>query len=422
MTIRSLFLVSCLFISYPSFSQFMVSAELRPRVIVSEGYGKPILKQDPPTVWVTQRTRVSASFKNESLQAYVSIQEARIWGGDDHYNEGGTFGNKSNLRLFQGWFRLDPAPWLSLTAGRQLLSYDDQRIIASRDWNDNQVVYDAVLMQAIRGSSQFDLGVSWNAESAATFYIPPVKFKTFDFIRFQWKNEYITWSAISLLTGNTVSDTINRIWFRETWGSNLTLSGKGLQFKGSVYYQHHLNDVGGKVSAYCVSVQAGGQVIPKWLEVVAGADLVSGQDDLKQDPGYLEKEHAFDLFYGRRHALYGYMDYFSTMPAQGLQDYMLKATCTLTPAVSLYADYHFFRLAASALDPDVPGQALNKNLGSELDLTIKWKLSDQARLQAGYSFYITAPTLLVIEGMPVNECRFPQFLYVMVTLTPSFKF
>jgi hypothetical protein len=417
-----MYVLVCIFLHLPLFSQLKLSAELRSRVLVNGGYGTPLLHEEKPGAWVSQRTRLNTLFTRGSLQSYISIQDARLWGDDDHFREGGTFGNTGSLRLHQGWFRLEPVPWFSLKAGRQLIKYDDERIIASRNWNDFQVVYDALLMQAAWGMNRIDLGVSWNSESASLFQVPSEKFKTFDFFRLQRESDQVKCSVIGLLTGNTVADTLDELWYRGTWGANLGLSGESLHFRGSAYYQHHLNRTGGQVSAFCGSVLLGGEVIPGWLDCSAGMDYVSGQDEMKQDPVYREKEHAFDLLYGRRHGWYGYMDYFSRMPKQGLQDYLLKASCTLAQGTVLKADYHFFRLAGSMQDQNAPGTALGKNLGSEIDLTLSWDLTDYSSIQAGYSLYFATHTLLVIKEIQQGNHRFPHFAYLMVTLTPSHKF
>jgi hypothetical protein len=110
------------------------------------------------------------------------------------------------------------------------------------------------------------------------------------------------------------------------------------------------------------------------------------------------------------------------MPSQGLQDYTLQAKYTISGQADIRADYHYFRLAAGITDPLHPGVVMERNLGSELDLTLGWKLSEEASLQAGYSFFLATRTLKAVKGVRGVPLKFPQFAYLMVTVKPSFLF
>jgi len=405
----------------PAYTQLQLGAELRPRVLVDLGYSSPKPADSPAHVYVSQRTRLNTLFTGEKLETYLSVQDVRVWGDDDNFKASGMLGNTRSISLHQAWFLLRPADWLSLKVGRQLLSYDDQRLLSARGWNDYQVTYDAVLAQYTSGINSVDLGIIWNAESSKYSILPPQKFKTMDFLRYQMDIGSLKWSAIALLTGNQVSDTTDETWYRVSLGTNLVFSEEGTQVRASFYRQSHLNQVGGKMSAFVFSLNAGIEILPGRLGGSAGLDYVSGQDDIS--PGeYRETDHAFDLLYGRRHGWYGYMDYFSTMPSQGLQDYMAQLKYTFSGAVSLVADYHYFRLAARMEDPGQPGVALGKELGSELDLTLNWKLSKVTAFQAGYSFFAATPTLEAVRGVRGTDLKFPQFFYLMVTVKPGFTF
>jgi len=420
--IKLLYSLLLLLLSYTGYSQFQIGAELRPKVLADNGYSVPKPADSKPYVYVAQRTRLNTLFKGEYIQTYVSVQDIRIWGDDDNFRASGISGNTTSICLHQGWFMLKPAEWLSLKIGRQLLSYDDQRIISARNWNDYQVTYDAILLKAGNSKNTIDVGISKNAESSKYSILPPQKFTMFDFVRYETTGEQLKWSAIALVTGNSVSDTVDDIRYRSTYGTNLNYSSDLFDARGSLYFQHNLNEHGGKLRAFSGSVYINREFIPAKLVIGAGLDFVSGQDETRTDVDYLAADHAFDLFYGNRHGWYGYMDYFSTMPRQGLQDYMFKAEYRITENMSALADYHYFRLAAGILDPENAGVALPRELGHELDLTLRWKLTKEASLQAGYSFFLITPTLETVKGVAGNPLRFPQFAYLMITVKPEFTF
>jgi len=409
-----------LLLALPGFSQLTIGAELRPRALLDIGYGTPLSKDEVPRLYVTQRTRLNAGFKQGITETYISFQDVRFWGGDNQFKAGGAYGNTGSISLHQGWFMAKPLPWLSLKVGRQILSYDDQRILSSRGWNDAQVTYDAVLVQASNSKHAVDLALSLNAQSDKLAVVPPRKFKTLDFLRYQRTMEQLNYSIIALVTGNYLTDTTDQVRYRATWGANIGYTGQSLEGRGSLYYQNHLNQVGGKVSAFCASVNIGVPLAQDKIKLSAGLDYISGQDGLKSDNGYQETNHAFDLLYGRRHAWYGYMDYFSNMHAQGLQDYMLKGEYKLSEKLLLQTDYHYFRLAAAMPDPELAGAAADSHLGHELDLVLSWTLSKAAVLEAGYSFLVPGETLEVLKQVQDIPIRLPQFAFVMITIKPSF--
>jgi hypothetical protein len=403
----------------PVRSQLRIGAEMRPRVLVDNGYSTPKPTGTPTLAYITQRTRLNTQFKGDLFETYISFQDVRFWGGDNNFKASGAYGSTVTIGVHQAWFMVKPATWISVKAGRQLFTYDDQRLLSSRNWNDYQVTYDAVMVKLEHEGHRVDLGLSWNAESASALYLPQQKFKTIDFIRYEQKQEQLSWSAIALITGNILSDTTDRLRLKATWGANLNYITEGFRGRASVYYQHHLNTYGGKVSAWCGSFRAGTPILPGRLGWSAGLDYLSGQQETGMVDGYDGISHTFDLLYGRRHAWYGYMDYFSTLPAQGLQDYVLQAEYLPAKKVTVQADYHLFWLAARKADPEQPGEALPGRLGDELDLVVNWKISGIAVLEAGYSFFITRPTLEIIKGTGGEAMKFPQFAYLMITLTPG---
>jgi len=412
-----LFLAVC----FPCFSQLTVGAELRPRALTDAGYAVPKPAGSHPHMYITQRTRLNALFTGEKTESYISIQDVRFWGDDDQFKASGTLGNTRSLSLHQGWFLFRPVEWLSLKVGRQILSYDDQRILSSRNWNDYQITYDAVLVQAIQKNHRADLGFSWNTSSSNYNILPAWKFRTFDFIRYAMEVDPLWWSAIVVVTGNSVTDTTDKTRYRATWGANAEYREGRAKARASVYYQHHLNRSARPLSAFCFSANAGWEIIPGRLIGNAGLDYISGQDGMRYSGGYQNTDHAFDLLYGRRHSWYGYMDYFSTMPPQGLQDYLVNLTVTVSGNCTVISDYHFFRLAAPMPDPGVTGEAMARHLGSELDLTLKWKINPVMELQAGYSFFLVTPTLETVKGITGTPLKFPQFTYLMVIVKPSLQ-
>lgn len=392
--------------------------ELRPRILIDNGYKRPKSFDEKTLSYISQRTRLNIGCRKEMLKTYISIQDVRFWGDDNNYKENGVFGNTESLNLHQAWFLFKTTKNISVKIGRQLFKYDDQRILSSRNWNDYQVTYDAVLFQINDTINKLDVGLAWNTETSKSLIYPDEKFKVFDFVRYERQLHNFDFSVIGLLTGNTINDTTERICLRGTYGLNLNYKKNGFKIRSSIYYQNNLNNYGEDVSANCFSIFAKQKIFQKKASIGIGLDYLSGQDETKISPDYQNTNHCFDILYGRRHGWYGYMDYFSTAPVQGLQDYMIKSEYTFKKNFTLQADYHYFMLAEDKFDLEESSVKLNKNLGHEFDFTLKWKIIEEASFQAGYSFYLMTNSLKQLKGVHNEELRSPQFAYIMIAVKP----
>ncbi len=403
-------------------STTIIDAEFRPKTILNNGYKTPITTGQKPFGYISQRTRINIHHTGNKLDAYFSIQDVRYWGGEDNFNNRGVYGDTRSVDLHQAWFRYKPFEHFSVKVGRQLFSYDDQRILAGRNWNDYQVGYDAVLFVMDNDKNQVDMAFSWNADNTSNALYTPVKFKTLDFIRYERKYDALSASLIGLITGNTVSDTTTQLYFRSTAGVNITYSKDKIDLRGSMYYQNNMNDRGAECRAYVFSVSGKYAVIGKILNISAGLDYISGHDATNTGSSYQTVNHTFDLLYGKRHGFYGYMDYFNTPPDQGLQDYMVKVNYRPAEKITVKADYHHFLLSADRYDPEFPAEKLDRNLGDEIDLVLEWKPLKEMVLQAGYCFYLTTSSLEKLKNVYPSDTRFPQFAYLMITVKPQLLF
>lgn len=392
-----------------------ISAELRPRIIIDEGYAAPKLKENNAPIYTTQRTRLNAFFSNDKFEAYISLQDVRLWGGDDNYKTSGVYGNTESLCLHQAWVKLNIIELLSLKVGRQLFSYDDQRIMSARNWNDYQVIYDALLAEYKTGKHRVHLGLSYNADNKTDLLFANEKFKTFNFLHYQYKLDKLSLSAVAVVTGNTLTDTTEQVFYRGTYGANVNYKTDKANARLSAYYQHNLNDIGDKTAAFCFSAYAEYK-LNKELSLGLGCDYLSGNDDASTST----TNNRFDILYGRRHGWYGYMDYFSTTPQQGLQDYMAKLTYKPKKELSIELHYHYFMLAADLFDSTNPNKQLSNQLGNEIDLKMEWKFHKVAELECGYSIYGKTNTLNQLKNINGIDLKTPQYCYFMLTIKPSF--
>jgi hypothetical protein len=401
------------------FSQVTIEGEYRPRVLVDDGY-KTIKTTDLPTlVSVSQRTRLNLAYTLPRLKAYFSIQDIHVWGDDNLYSSSGMLGNSNSLSMHQAWVAFLPNPKFEIKLGRQLFSYDDQRLLSERNWNDYQVSYDAVLFKLGNERNKIDLAFSWNSQSTTNPYFSCNKLKTLNFARVEQKSGNFTLSAIALVTGKTLSDTTTAMALMGTYGANCVYKTKQLQLRATAYYQNNLNQKSGQVEAFCLSFNAKHQLLSSKASLAIGYDWLSGHDDAHSDAAYLAKRHTFTVFYGNRHGVLGYMDYYNTIPDKGIKDLMLLLEYKPKEKLAFQADLHYFSLATGGYDWISRTELTNLNMGTELDLTLKWKIMKEAQLQMGYSVYWKTENLEKWKGVYGKESKFPQFAYLMLTVKPS---
>jgi hypothetical protein len=412
-TFKLLFIFGILLSSTKLFSQFTIDGEFRPRVMIDNGYKTIKLEKDPTLVYISQRSRINFGYKKDMIETYFSIQDVHYWGDDDLYSSSGVSGNTKGINLHQAWFAVKPSSSISFKIGRQSFNYDDQRILSARNWNEYQVTYDALLFGYYKEKNKLDIAASWNSSGATDAFYPKAKMKMLDFIRYERSIGKLNLSAIAIITGYTKADTLTDVGLTGTYGANLLYKTNGFDFRLTGYYQSGLNKTSGDIRAWCLSVFAKKSLFEDKASLGIGLDLLSGNNDTITNTTYKNTQHKFNVFYGNRHSMLGYMDFYSSIPNQGIQDYMLKTEYKLSKDLLLQGDYHWFFLATK-------GKYADQNLGSELDLTVQWKFIKDATLQAGYSFYLTSESFEKLKGVYNQSIKFPQFAYLMLTIKPTF--
>lgn len=169
----------------PLLAQLSFTGQLRTRTEYRDGVGTLRLKSIDPAFFTSQRTRLTAAYKNSRVQFQATLQDVRVWGQDASTisaNDGSKLGvheawaevtllNKSDSTLPKG---LD---YLALKIGRQELLYDDSRLLGNLDWLQQARRHDAILLKMLHHGWRADLGLAFNQNTDAfqydgTYYTP----------------------------------------------------------------------------------------------------------------------------------------------------------------------------------------------------------------------------------------------------------
>jgi len=105
-----------------------------------------------------------------------------------------------------------------------------------------------------------------------------------------------------------------------------------------------------------------------------------------------------------------------------LLDYYAGVSGKINKNLSLDGTFHLFNSEFSGKNSK--GIAFGRNLGSELDIIINYKLNSWTNIQGGWCTYFTNNNTLAAKSITTSatipSIRTPQWAYVMFTIKPKF--
>jgi hypothetical protein len=202
--------------------------------------------------------------------------------------------------------------------------------------------------------------------------------------------------------------------------TNTTLNkDKSMALTAGIYYQGGKDKDGLTVSAYTSTLTLG--LTRGKMSYLLGWDYVSGNDAFSSNG----TNHRFDPLYGTPHKFWGYMDYFyvaTGSPAGGLNDPYVKVKYgSSNKRFTAGLDYHHFRLARD--QSDVNGKAINKYLGSEIDLITNYALNKITNVEWGFSIMAATRSMEYAKAIAPGTAKLNgTWTYLMISVHPEFIF
>jgi len=386
-------------------AQLSMEAEFRPRFEVRDGYRELAEPAATPSWIISQRTRLSFSYVTDRLRLHVTPQDVRVWGDEQLASSTGVYGDHASLDLLEAYAEIEMGKNTWVSVGRQQLAYDRQRLLAARNWNQNGLAYDAVVLKFTPHPWSLHVGVSWNSMEASLSdnYYPSSRIKSLNYL---WLHkDFPSGAELSFLhiaSGVTPSDSVNTLHFRQTTGFYGDYRVKPLHLRANAYYQFGRNNNGSKVRAFLADVEAG--FILEKFNPGLGISYLSG-DSQREDA----TDHLFDPLYGARHRFFGHMDYFRDFASHtqhgGLIDGYVFLKYRWSPVFSLSNTTHYFQLAqTNAETPE------NRALGYENEIAFDYRFREWGTLQGGYLFHIPTDSFKTLQG--VEDGGFSSLMFV----------
>ncbi|AOZ98096.1 alginate export family protein [Flavobacterium commune] len=397
--------------------EFSSDIQIRPRYEYTNGFGTLLTPTTEHTSFVGNRARLNLNYKDEKLAVKLALQNVRTWGAVNHLT-GGVSNATNSFVLFEGWAQYSFTDKWSTKVGRQVISYDNQRIFGGLDWANQGRSFDAALFKYKGAKSQLDLGFALNAkdETKTTPSFPTsvsfgsdLDFKDFQYAWYHTSIKKLGVSFLALNIGREYMKTLTEAEtnYYQTFGTYANYAGKKLSLDFSFYGQTGKIETN-KVSAWQTAANLGYAFSPKF-KATLGYEFLSGKD-LGTSPTMVK---SFNPVFGTNHAFNGFMDYFyvgNHANSVGLQDLTLKLDFPIKK-VNLSVAPHLFYTANELNATD------DKYLGTEVDVTAVYKASKDITLIAGYSQMFGSDSMVALKG-GLNDTT-NNWAYLMVNINPQ---
>lgn len=382
--------------------------ELRPRFEYRDGYKTPLTADQKPAAFISQRSRMYGLWKEDKVQVKLSIQNVRTWGDVATT----TTVDKNALMVHEAWAAYQLNDRFSVRAGRQVISYDNQRIFGGLDWAQQGQSHDAVIFSIKPDHQKLDIGFALNdsEEKLAKGPYPVNNYKNMQYAWYHNDLEKIQFSVLAV--NNGFRNELNKTQYLQTYGGDMLLSlAKPTTLHLAAYGQSGKRS-DRHVAAYNLNADVSHKLDEAW-KVSLGYEILSGTDQNKSTT----VNNSFNPLFGTNHIFNGFMDYFYSGNHQnsvGLQDASAKVEYT-GDNFHILLSPHIFATSAKLLNED--GQAVSAKLGHEWDLQASYLVHPFVKVTAGYSHLFGSSSLAVLKG--ANSYKHNNWAWLMISFQPK---
>ena len=387
---------------------FTIDAELMTRGEMRYG-GLPDSEDDTDNKahFILERTRLGFDFERTFLKAHITGQHSAVWGQ----------AGKGSFNLYEAWVKLTSRQGLFAKIGRQVLSYDDERIIGSNDWAMAALSHDMLKVgyESDRHKLHLMFAYNQNSESVnggSVYRDGDKPYKTMTNLWYHYQHPRVPFGA-SLLFMNIgmqseLDNYVNKSHYQQLIGTYLSYKPNNWSAEGSFYYQFGRNEYDMNISAWMASVKATYSPSLQW-QLTAGYDILSGDPFFAVPPGggiglglvQHKTIKGFSPVYGSHHKFYGAMDFFYLSTyldgfTPGLQNLFAGVTYKPTSKLRFDANYHYFAIATNT-------ENLDKPLGHEIELAASYTPIKEVTVSLGYSYMHGTETMERLKRVSNNH-------------------
>jgi hypothetical protein len=391
--------------------EFDANLQIRPRYEFRNGYKTLLPEGQAGTSFISQRSRLNLNFTQDQLKVKLTFQNTRTWGDVANAN----VADKNGIAVFEGWAQYDFDEKWSTRIGRQVISYDNQRILGEIDWAQQGQSHDAVLVSFHPKNHQLDLGVAYNSNGENVIETP-YTVSNYKSMQYAWYHTKVDALGVSLLMLNTGYEYANPekellVDYKQTFGTYLTYKTKKLDTNLGVYGQTG-KSTDKSVSAWYAGANLG-YAVTDAFKASLGYEFLSGKD--MNDGSSVIK--SFNPIFGTNHGFNGYMDYFYVGNHQnsvGLQDAYLKLSYTVNKWQFALIP-HVFNAPNKVIDL-TNNTEFDSYLGTEVDLTFGYTFKKDIVVSGGYSQMFGSKTLEFLKTGDAGHTN--NWAWLMISVNP----
>lgn len=386
-----------------------IEGELRTRGEFRDGFRAPLADSLNPAFVNNMRARLTAFYETKEYRIKVTVQDTKTYGSTGINNTGNSLG------LYEAWAEYFFSPKFSGILGRQALEYDDNRLFSSTNWSNTPIAHDLLKLKYESSKFKVHLGGAWN--NASDVLYESVYDKGYQSLLYSWVQktfENFTTSFIWVNEGfqrkNETQNPKTSI-YRNTTGINVEMKNKEIpiSFYTTGYYQFGYDRDDHKLDAFLLALKSHYKFSDK-ITAIFGGDYFSGT----KYNASKNKDYTFNKLYGANHAFNGSIEYWTTPPRQGLIDLYGGIEIKTNSKLKFLGNFHTFSTSQKMENRE------NKDIGSEFDLQVDYKLSPSLSIQGGWSTYLKNRGTEIIKKQEEINTHFPQWAYIMIIIKPVF--
>jgi len=381
------------------------------------GFNESDNAQDDLAHFIIGRYRLTTDYSRSWLQVRLSLQQSGTWG-----MSGGSFS------LNEGWAMVKSRKGLFAKIGRQVLAYDDERIIGSNDWAMTAPTHDVLKLGYEGDQHKVHLLFAYNQNpenmEGFTFFSggnQPYKSMQTLWYHYATPNSIFGASLLFMNIGmQGERNNVPKTFFQQLAGTYITLKPKYITAEGSFYYQFGKEEHGIPLDAFMGSVKLTAKPRDSYA-IYAGYDYLSGDAYFAVPPEgsigmvFHDKVRGFNPIYGSHHEFYGAMDFFymSTWVGgftPGLQNAYLGSTFTPVKNLNFNLAGHYYAMATKL--PNV-----KQFLGLAAELSANYAFTKFISAELGYSYMYGSETMKFLKRVSGNQQL--HWAYLMLVINPD---
>lgn len=383
-----------------------VHADMRMRYEFRNGYATIRPDSVQAAHFVTQRNRLRIDYSGDKLKVRFTPQNVRVWG-----DVTAPARRDLDLHFHEAWAELQLGHRGFLKLGRQELDYADARILGNADWGMQARSHDLVLAGFRPDTLQeLHIGAALNASRESIFkekYMDGGMYRLMQFGWYKWEKNRYTLSLLVLNQGVPfLQSQLEKIAWNQTTGVRVTRrTGRWYGELSSHVQTGYVSTQ--KLKAWQIAAIGSTEISQNW-KISAGFERLSGQPP----SGAGNTIRSFTPWFGTNHKFNGYMDYFYVGNHRnnvGLLDLYGSAEWR-EGRVSVQLTGHYFEAAVPVSGID------GRRLGVELDATLRFSISRDINVSAGYSQMMASPLLEHLKGGTNSEQN--NWAYAAVHVSP----